>query len=297
MKPFRKIIWAINPSDSEDQKNMVKTLSELSSVAQATIQPVSVATLSRHFTNYTLKDVESAVTRGIQTFLANHPVPNLVEPKVLAVNETSLRKSVALLDEHATRENADFIAVGTHGRKGVPRLFLGSFAESLLLTSKHPVLVVGPNIKLVRPIQDILFPTDFSAGSRKIFNSVLELAKILVARVTIFHALEPMVTPFLFEQAWMLKEDLPGELEKSYVDEARTWVADAQNRDVRADYKIYQPTTSSSDAIVSFAKERSMDLIAMKTQSGQLEAAIAGSIVRQVVRDAACPVLVMRKGV
>lgn len=42
----------------------------------------------------------------------------------------------------AKREKADLIALGTHGRSGLSRIFLGSVAEGVLRRSDVPVLVV-----------------------------------------------------------------------------------------------------------------------------------------------------------
>ena len=41
---------------------------------------------------------------------------------------------------------ADLVIMGTHGRRGVPRLLLGSVAEKIVRTSPVPVLTVrgGP---------------------------------------------------------------------------------------------------------------------------------------------------------
>ncbi|MCY1245043.1 Universal stress protein family protein [compost metagenome] len=38
--------------------------------------------------------------------------------------------------------NADLIVIGTHGRRGVRRLVLGSVAEGLIRVSNRPVLLV-----------------------------------------------------------------------------------------------------------------------------------------------------------
>ncbi|WP_431273046.1 universal stress protein [Variovorax ureilyticus] len=50
------------------------------------------------------------------------------------------------VDELVTREAsswpADLIVLGTHGRRGAKRLFLGSSAENILRTSPVPVLLV-----------------------------------------------------------------------------------------------------------------------------------------------------------
>jgi nucleotide-binding universal stress UspA family protein len=44
--------------------------------------------------------------------------------------------------EEARRWKADLIVIGTHGRRGVSRLVLGSDAEQIVRTSPVPVLVV-----------------------------------------------------------------------------------------------------------------------------------------------------------
>jgi nucleotide-binding universal stress UspA family protein len=45
----------------------------------------------------------------------------------------------------AAEQNADLIVMGTHGRRGLPRAFLGSVAERVVRTSSVPVLTVhGP---------------------------------------------------------------------------------------------------------------------------------------------------------
>jgi nucleotide-binding universal stress UspA family protein len=44
--------------------------------------------------------------------------------------------------EEAKREEADLVVMGTHGRRGVGRLLLGSDAEYVLRLSSIPVLVV-----------------------------------------------------------------------------------------------------------------------------------------------------------
>ncbi len=42
----------------------------------------------------------------------------------------------------AKRWNADLVVVGTHGRRGIGRVFLGSGAEQIIRLAPVPVLVV-----------------------------------------------------------------------------------------------------------------------------------------------------------
>jgi nucleotide-binding universal stress UspA family protein len=61
--------------------------------------------------------------------------------------ETVLRDTLAgrvcdLVVEEATDWSADLIAIGTHGRRGVGRMLLGSDAEQILRLAPVPVLLV-----------------------------------------------------------------------------------------------------------------------------------------------------------
>jgi len=40
--------------------------------------------------------------------------------------------------------NADFVAMATHGRKGINRMVLGSVAEHVVRNAPMPVLLLGP---------------------------------------------------------------------------------------------------------------------------------------------------------
>jgi nucleotide-binding universal stress UspA family protein len=47
-----------------------------------------------------------------------------------------------LIKEEANQWPADLIVIGTHGRRGIRRLFLGSVAEGLARISSRPLLLV-----------------------------------------------------------------------------------------------------------------------------------------------------------
>jgi nucleotide-binding universal stress UspA family protein len=47
-----------------------------------------------------------------------------------------------LIEEEANQWPADLIVIGTHGRRGIRRLFLGSVAEGLARISSRPLLLI-----------------------------------------------------------------------------------------------------------------------------------------------------------
>ena len=71
------------------------------------------------------------------------------------VERAGLKADTALLEtlsggiadlvlEHSTRWGADLIAMGTHGRCGADRFFMGSDAEQVMRGASVPVLLVRP---------------------------------------------------------------------------------------------------------------------------------------------------------
>ena len=47
-----------------------------------------------------------------------------------------------LIEEEANQWPADLIVIGTHGRRGIQRLFLGSVAEGLARITRRPLLLI-----------------------------------------------------------------------------------------------------------------------------------------------------------
>lgn len=85
---------------------------------------------------------------------------------------------------HAARTKPDLIVVGTHGRKGLQRLLLGSTAESVVRGAPVPVLVArGP----VRRVRTMLAPVNFTPYSDYGFSYAAGAAAVLSAKVTALH--------------------------------------------------------------------------------------------------------------
>jgi nucleotide-binding universal stress UspA family protein len=90
--------------------------------------------------------------------------------------------------EAAEELEADLIVVGTHGRTGIKRFFLGSVAERVVRLAKIPVLVArAADGSSAGGFTNILVPTDFSTSA----EAALELAQALAgedAVIRLIHA-------------------------------------------------------------------------------------------------------------
>ncbi len=95
------------------------------------------------------------------------------------------------------------IVMGTHGRRGVDHLMLGSVTERVLRKASCPVLAVRraasdsskrDTADDSAPIRRILCCVDFSAHSERALDYALSLADAYTAEVTVLHVLDDVPT-------------------------------------------------------------------------------------------------------
>lgn len=192
--------------------------------------------------------------------------------------------------------DADLIVMGTHGRRGVKRMLLGSVAEAMLHEAPCPVLTVPLH---TRPVPDpvtfarILCPIDFSPASLQALGFALDLARQADGRVTLLHVVEWLTDEAshgspnfdIPEYRRMIVEDARERLRALVAAESRAWV----------DIDDMVGSGRAHREILRVADAGSVDLIVMGAQGrGGVGLALFGSATQQVVRGATCPVLTVR---
>jgi nucleotide-binding universal stress UspA family protein len=85
------------------------------------------------------------------------------------------------------------VVVGTHGRRGLEKLILGSVAEEIFREADCPVLTVGPHcyreagVKFPAETRSYLFATDFSEASLGALPHAISFASRMKARLILLH--------------------------------------------------------------------------------------------------------------
>ena len=137
----------------------------------------------------------------------------------------------------ATR--ADLLVLGTHGRSGFQRLFLGSVTEKVIRKATCPTLVVPPRASDVPPdapvrFRRILCPIDFSESSLSALAYALNVAEEAAAHLTLLHVIEmppglrenPLAPDFDVDRIHAAAEaDARRRLRDLVPDQARTYCA------------------------------------------------------------------------
>jgi nucleotide-binding universal stress UspA family protein len=306
-KPKRKIVWAVDAflPDPDAQSNVIQSLTTLSEKTGAAILPVYVFSpdqlnLSVEFTGPWVNTYKPAVEKSLRHLVERSGLKNVLPPKIIVRETASLKNAVRAIAAYAASQGAELIVSGTQGRKGLARLVLGSFAESLLLYSKVPVMVVRPEAMVTDHFQKILVPTDLGKQSIALLGSVTDLAKNLSAKVTLVHVIPHPIEPVLQSGVYLLGGGwvpVPVYMEKEKGTRKRKVeeLADKlRKKGIEVSVRIETAHPSVTQAVLDVAEEEKSSLIAMAAQSGPMASALLGSITRQTIRSAPIPVWVLR---
>ena len=191
--------------------------------------------------------------------------------------------------QHARRQKADLICIGTHGRTGFSRLALGSVAERVVQHAPCPVLAVrGPGKGDVL-IRKILVAVDFSDFTPVLVQHAQRLAQAESAELDFVHVVE-VDSPNRSE----LSADQPGAQDhlNSIRSDAERRLKSLEVPDARIcrHVLIGQPFVE----LVQYASDQKVDLILLGTHGRTgLRHWFLGSVAEMVVRKAGCPVLVV----
>jgi nucleotide-binding universal stress UspA family protein len=239
------------------------------------------------------------------------PIPDEYRKAVLSQVEDDLQRVARTLREDGVRVScavssdhpasairraahdwpADLIAMGTHGRTGLPHALLGSIAERTVRFASAPVLTVRAEAGEPRPLRNVLVATDFSGDAQRALEWSVALARRADARVSLVHAVagavafgqEELALESVRAAQWAATEAARGKLERMRA-ELGALAGEIAVEEGRAD-----------GVIADAARRLSADLIAVGTRGRSgLGHVLMGSTAERVLRRAPVPTVVLR---
>jgi nucleotide-binding universal stress UspA family protein len=214
-----------------------------------------------------------------------------LDPQVL-IEEGDLYAKVL---EVVEKNKIDLIVLGTRGRSGVAKFFLGSVAEEIFRQAPCPVFTVGPFTPggALRAslgngtIKEIVYATDFSPESVSAAAHAISLAQEFQAHLTLMHVIANVAPGDLL---------LPGELVNATEQHLRNLVpAEAE---LWCEPRFVVEQGSPAEKILEVARHRDAGLIVLGVHkpSGFPGASTHLSVAtaHKVVSHAPCPVLTVR---
>jgi nucleotide-binding universal stress UspA family protein len=197
--------------------------------------------------------------------------------------------------EYAGENDIDLIVMGTHGRRGMKHLLLGSVAEEVVRYARIPVLTVRESKvpKVGSSIQRILVPMDFSDYAQHALAYAKELAALYEAELQLLHVVQEVMHPAFYVTGRTSIFEFTPEVEKTSVENMRSMLGRVGGPNVSAE--IYLKEGHPAQQIAQFAQEYRSDLIVIATHGVTgVQHFLVGSVAEKVVRTSPVPVFVVK---
>jgi nucleotide-binding universal stress UspA family protein len=174
--------------------------------------------------------------------------------------------------DHINKHNIDLVVMGSHGRKGVSEMFMGTNAQRIARMSKAPVLIVKSPITGF-DVKNILFASSFDEELIPAFQNVLNFAKLLDAKINMVY----VNTPYNFTDSETIdkKMEVYKSIEPEMINSCK--VCNCHNVD---------------EGLIKFCAKSKCDLIVMITHGRTgFSRIFNGSVTETVINHSEFPVL------
>jgi nucleotide-binding universal stress UspA family protein len=194
----------------------------------------------------------------------------------------------ATLQRIVEENNIDLLVLGTHGRRGVQKLLLGSVAEEVWRSANVPVLTIGPGVRRAQSGEGfhcVLFATDFTAESLTGLPYAVSMARESRAHLVLLHVIRQFK-----------KEEILGELSAS---DAIYHLGQLVPTDAGLCHRPELEVKYGAPAqnIIDTASRCGADLIVLGIREGNVFGVathVERTVAHEVVVSALCPVLTVR---
>jgi nucleotide-binding universal stress UspA family protein len=255
--------------------------------SDAALHVLHVAEVSDIFYE-TDEDLQERLQDRMDAVFAEADVSDLRITRTIERGEVAAEGILDYAEEHAV----DLIVLGTHGRRGLRRMMMGSVATEVVRHAACPVLTVREHD---RPFPDeavdgILVPLDLSDYSR----DALPYAKDLAAqydgtRLHLLHVFEDLDLPPIYGDVHNPLLGTFPEIRDKVEAQMQQWLDETGGPDVPVTLQV--ESGPSVGTILDYVETHGIDLVVLTThgRSG-LERFLLGSVAERVMQRAPCPV-------
>ena len=298
-----KIIWSIDPTqDPAEAKNAIKELKTWAKYLDCDVQPVSI--FSKSILNFPMempfpwKDrLREVAQKAVTRYLKTTRVKGFLPPELVFVSTLSSRKMASEMAKYAENKKAQLIFANTRAKKTWNPFRMGGFSETLVATSRVPVLLLNPSSLPSTKLPSILFPTDFSRDSKIALARLEPWAKAFGSKILLYNQVETLnFYPSEFNEIAQTQavnmESMISDVEKSRLRKGAEWSNLLQKQNIKSSLLVLRQRKHLAVDILEVAKKNKATLIAIASRSGPVAQALLGSVSRDILLQAKCPVLI-----
>jgi len=245
----------------------------------------------------------SEVYASVVRYLKQTSADRLHEVDVGPYDAQALRRetrdsttAAAGIVECAKEWNVDLIVMGSHGRRLLGQVLLGSVARSVIGHAPCPVLCATPGQRIIvegdlPKIREILLPTDFSEPSREALHGAIAFARGSGARLALVHVMDVMLPPLLAAEGVTMFLEVADDVRSRMRAMLDEWAAEVSAQGIAVDVVLEEGPVAKRIAAV--AAERSADLIILSRRGADGGNHPLGGVVEKLLHDSPCPIMVV----
>lgn len=296
------IVWTVDPFGdlNEGLKISARMAKMVSDQTGAPIEPVYVLSpggfnWAGDFSDAWVKKIQPQVETKMNERLKELGLTTL-PPKILVHKLLSLTGDTKKVIHYAKSSGARMVLLATHARQGLSRFVLGSFAETAILNSEVPLMLVNPKSEVPKGMSRTLFATDLSKSSKRGFKKFLGQIKGLTSSVVIYHKLPDPIEPVIqtgVQMAgggWVTVQQFLNKEGQEREKECQQMADEAKKMGFEAKVVLDRSPGFVTDAIINEIKTHKIDYVAMVSKTGPISTVLIGSIGRQMARVSPVPV-------
>lgn len=301
-KKSNNIIWTVDPFGdlSASTGQSAKVAEMVAKKMQSEVEPLYVLSpdgfnWAGDFSGQWVKQVRPKVLEKMDAKI-NQTGIKALSPTILVHKLLSLTGDTKKVIAYAKRSGARMIVLSTHARKGLNRFVLGSFAETAILNSKVPLMIVNPKCQLPKSFNKALFATDLSKSSKRGFKKFLKNTKGLVNTVVIYHKMPDPIEPVvqtgvqMAGGGWVSVQQFLSKESKQKKIECEKLAKIAKDMGFSTQVVIDKSPGFVTDAMLDQAHASKVGMIAMVSKTGPVSSILIGSVGRQMARISDIPV-------
>jgi nucleotide-binding universal stress UspA family protein len=194
--------------------------------------------------------------------------------------------------EYAKKEGCDLIVVGTHGRRTLGRVLLGSVAQELIRNSSVPVMVVRAVKDPADHVQNynrILVPIDFSEMSMKALNFGIRIANFMQSDIHLIHTVD-VPTISNLKSMYTLPDTMISNVAELNVDQSLRKAI--EDKELIGNWKVATLYGDPAEEILNYAAKENCGFIVMGTHGRKaFERVLLGSVTTSVASKSVIPVI------
>lgn len=201
------------------------------------------------------------------------------------------------INRQADEHDCSLIAVGSHGETLAGEIMLGGVASALIHSATRPVLILRLRIRdekgqfvceeaACKPLEHVLFPTDFSDNAEHAFSYVARIAEHGANRITLLHVQDQ-------DKIDRHLKDRLEEFNRIDTDRLEPLKAELIKRGAK-EVRIDLPYGSPKKEIIERTRGGDVSLVVLGSQGrGYLAELFLGSISHAVARHSETPILLI----